>query len=135
MLMGNRVPCQALVPPHLDRFGGLPADDRNVMSLARQFPFPRAELSGSFEQVARVTSPPHKRIPGYLLLGECRIGNRLGILGKWAARQLAGRSVTCGRVPNSAGRGGGGWVTGPATVVPVSVVGAGTVPRERLQAT
>lgn len=35
-------------------------------------------------------APPHKRIPGCLLLGECRIGNRLGILGKWASRQLAG---------------------------------------------
>lgn len=36
--------------------------------------------------------PPHKRIPECLLLGECRIGNRLGILGKWASRQLVGLS-------------------------------------------
>lgn len=41
----------------------------------------------------RVTClPPHKRIPECLLLGECRIGNRLGILGKWASRQPVGLS-------------------------------------------
>lgn len=128
-LMGDRVPCQALVPPRRHRFDGLPADDRRVMSLCPRLPLPRAELLGSFEQVVRVTSnPPHERIPECLLLGECRIGNRLGILGKWASRQLVGLSHAGGS-PSQIGAGrGGGWATGPATAVPVA--GAGSVPHE-----
>lgn len=39
-LMGDRVPCQALVPPRRHRFGGLPSHDRGVMSPARLFPSP-----------------------------------------------------------------------------------------------
>lgn len=92
---------------------------------------PKQKLLGSFQQV-RVTRSP--RTSGslsacYWVSVVSETG--LGILGKWASRQLVGLSHAGGsQMEQDQDEEEGGWATSPATVVPVSVASAGSVPRE-----
>lgn len=135
-LMGNREACQAVVPPRRRQSGGLPADDRDVMSLARLFLCPEAEAPGQLlASRASDEVPPHKRIPECLLLGECRIGNRawnLGEMGISPARTVglshAGGSQMEQDQDEEERRMGD---QSSNRCPPVSVASAGSVPRER----
>lgn len=65
-LMGNREPCQLLVPPRRPQSGGLPADDRDVMSLARLFLFPEQRAPGQLRASRASDERPLPRTSGSL---------------------------------------------------------------------